>query len=229
MVWMDIERLSDSSALHWRGMVDEPATTPRDIWLPPDHVPKQHVRFHLPKLDKNINDDGDDNDGSRSDDNSEASPLASHPSVPYLHEDCISQMWWNHDECQAICDDARSVSEFYSTKRSDYTQSFLSVHSFLCRCEDNQAVDQELSLISHTSARGLEVYIFPILNRFRNKAVQDILRAQANLPHHLDIDKKHRMLSAKSKLLSRPARKLAKVLGDGDALVAMKIQEEEMG
>jgi hypothetical protein len=224
MVWMDMERSSDSSALHWRGMVYETATTAGDVWLPPDHAPKQRVRFHLPKLDKNIHDD----DGSRSDDNSDESPLARHPPVPYLDEDYISQLWWNNDECQAICDNARSVSEFYSTKRSDYTHRFLSVHSFLCRCEDDQVVDKELSLISQTSARGLEVYIFPILNRFRNKAVQDILRAQANVPPHLDMDKKQRMLSAKSKLLSRPARKLAKVLGDGDAIVAMKIQEEKM-
>jgi hypothetical protein len=37
------------------------------------------------------------------------------------------------------------------------------------------------------------------------------------------------MLSAKSKLISRPGRKIAKVLGNGDAMVAMKMQEARGG
>ena len=148
---------------------------------------------------------------------------------PPLTDESKALLWYTDEEHEAICDQARKVSEFYFSRRPDYTKGFLSVFTFLhqCQADEELSVSDDLSLLSHTSARGLEIYIFPILNRCRDRAIDEILKAQANLPVNVDYETKQRLLSAKSKHVSKPAIKLAKILGDGDAMVATKIRKEE--
>ena len=203
---------------------------------------KRHVHF---SVDQNVSsydsvDDSLTEYDSSSDESSTGSPIPSSPPdrpssatwwshPPEISEESKSIMWYNDEEHEAICEQARKVSEFYYTRRHDYTTGFLSTFQYLHQCPGDDEVpgSEDLSLLAQTSARGLEIYIFPILNRCRDRAVDAILYAQANLPADMDYETKQRLLCAKSNHLSKPARRLAKILGDGDAIVAKKIREEE--
>lgn len=149
------------------------------------------------------------------------------PTALSTYDDDLPGIWWNKDEYDEIRDDALNVSDYYIESCKDYTEKFLAIFSLLKQSDENRVFPKDACLMSYTSARGLENVIYPILNHFRRKAVRGVLQAQSNLPHDLDLDVRQRLLSAKSRYLSKPARVLAKVLGDGDALVADIVQREE--
>jgi hypothetical protein len=73
-------------------------------------------------------------------------------------------------------------------------------------------------IVSSTGIRGLEVIAFPPIKRHRRAAIQGFIRAQSKLPGQMPETEKQVVLASKSRLLSRPFRQLAWVLGAGDAL-----------
>ena len=199
---------------------------------------QRRASFSSPYDSSSSSDDSSTEYASSSDDSSTGPLIHSCPpgeekwwvNPPQISEESKALLWYNDQEHEAICDQARQVSEYYFSRRHDYTKGFLSVFTFLHQSQGDQdlIVSEDVSLLAHTSARGLEIYIFPILNRCRERAVDAILQAQANLPPNVDYETRQRLLAAKSKHLSKPAIKLAKIFGDGDAMVAMKIRGEKV-
>ena len=96
----------------------------------------------------------------------------------------------------------------------------------LSMCSDT-TVDrlENVPLVSNSPVRGLENYLFPQLNKRRRCLVRGIVRSQKRFPEGLEADQKVKLLAATSKKLTLPSRRLARVLGIGDANVSSSLQE----
>jgi hypothetical protein len=86
------------------------------------------------------------------------------------------------------------------------------------------------SISMDSPARGLEHYILPNMNQSRRRVVKMILRAQSRLPPHTNPEQKAFLLREVSKNLSKPSRRIAQLLGIGDAkvLVDMLLSDTNM-
>jgi hypothetical protein len=86
--------------------------------------------------------------------------------------------------------------------------------------QSDEKLDSLVRAISMDSpARGLEHFILPHVNQTRRRAVKLILRAQSRLPSHTPPEQKAFLLREVSKNLSKPSRRIAQLLGIGDAKV----------
>jgi hypothetical protein len=134
--------------------------------------------------------------------------------VELTHEEKIL-MWWESD----IKKQARRDGLAYKDN-SEGSLSYVSkFHQALNLCSSNGRLEN-VPLISDVSVRGLEQCLFPDLIHARLLVVSKVLRAQRKLPVKISPEQQALLLSVVSKNLTRPSRRVARLLGIGDARVA---------
>jgi hypothetical protein len=102
--------------------------------------------------------------------------------------------------------------------QSNYGKEFAKVYK---TCGSTEVHDlTHCSRIANSAARGLEVATLEVLLKDRKAAIRGVLNAQAKIPVDMPIDKRQKIICATAKILSRQARLLARVLGNGDAAIA---------
>jgi hypothetical protein len=102
--------------------------------------------------------------------------------------------------------------------QSNYGLEFAKVYKI---CGSTTVQDlTHCSRIANSAARGLEVATLEVLMKDRKAAIRGVLNAQAKIPVDMPDDKREKIICATAKILSRQARLLARVLGNGDAAIA---------
>jgi hypothetical protein len=130
-------------------------------------------------------------------------------------------MWWDFDIRKEARLDALAYKEDNGGEGSkSYTSKF---HEALHLCSSDGHLEN-VPLISDVPVRGLEQCMFPGLIHARLLVVSKVLRAQRKLPAKSSPEQQALLLSAVSKNLTRPSRRVARLLGIGDARVAAEAQ-----
>jgi hypothetical protein len=130
-------------------------------------------------------------------------------------------MWWNNEtKFQAKLDSISFQKEQADDESSTYTAAF---RQALHMCSSNAPL-QGAPLISDSPVRGLEQRIFPELMQPRRRAVAMVLKAQRKLPKGASPEQKAALLCALSKKLTKPSRRVARLLAIGDATVAAELK-----
>ena len=137
------------------------------------------------------------------------------------------QMWWQAREYNSFKRKAKQIAKIYQRlgpldeEECDYITRF---RNAIDVCTNSSSHVDSVPLLSNTPTRGLEAYIFPQYHsERRKKVIRSVLRAQSKLPTTIDVDGRARLLNATSKHLTRPMRRLARLLAIGDARVAASL------
>jgi hypothetical protein len=126
-------------------------------------------------------------------------------------------MWWDLDITKK---EARLDALAYKQDNGEESLSYIGkFHEALHLCSSNGRLEN-VPLISDVPVRGLEQCMFPDLMHARLLVVSKVLRAQRKLPANISLEQQALLLSAVSKNLTRPSRRVARLLGIGDARVS---------
>jgi hypothetical protein len=104
-------------------------------------------------------------------------------------------------------------------EREEYIRQFIDVFT-LCAINQDDFQDNlsdDVVLLTQTSARGLELQILSILDRYRTKYVEAILRTQDSIADFVDPEAREKILSERSLQYSKPGRVLARILANSDS------------
>jgi hypothetical protein len=132
------------------------------------------------------------------------------------------RLWWTADEVEMMRQGTIVVINSYK-ENVDYIREFYNVFTLCAQSTWDEGYPDDLPedvlRSAQTSARGLEIQILSILDRYRAKYVESILLTQDTLAGDRQMDPETRAtaLSARSMQISRTGRILARVLGDADA------------
>jgi hypothetical protein len=136
-----------------------------------------------------------------------------------LTEEEKKLMWWDGGGRRRAKLHARAYKKELEEDEGLSTSYGAKFHQALDMCLSKTLL-QNVPLISNSSARGLEHQIFPELTESRHRAVRMVLMAQKQLPDKVTPDNQAALLSSVSKNLTRTSRRVARLLGIGDARVA---------
>jgi hypothetical protein len=126
-------------------------------------------------------------------------------------------MWWDFDIRKEARLDALAYKE--DNRGEGYLSYTSKFHAALHLCSSDGRLEN-VPLISDVPVRGLEQCMFPGLTHVRLLVVRKVLRAQRKLPAKSSPEQQALLLGAVSKKLTRPSRRVARLLGIGDARVA---------
>jgi hypothetical protein len=129
-------------------------------------------------------------------------------------------MWWNRSD---IKKQARRDGLAYKDNGEESLSYVSKFHQALHLCSSNGRLEN-VPLISDVPVRGLEQCLFPDLIHARLLVVSKVLRAQRKLPAKISPEQQALLLGVVSKNLTRPSRRVARLLGIGDARVAADAQ-----
>ena len=133
-------------------------------------------------------------------------------------------MWWHHDDTADFKKRARRASKVYQD--DDYATKFKETWE-VCRSESSAHLEN-MPFLPNIRARGLEMYMFPEeMVKGRQRVIRSVLNAQAKIPASMNPEHRAQLLSAATKRLTRPMRRLSRVLAIGDARVAAQITEDD--
>ena len=134
-----------------------------------------------------------------------------------------ASMWWQSEEANSFKSRAKRAAKVYQTSEvasDSYSEKFKEA---LDICTNSSGQLENVPLVSNSPARGLENYIFPELVQQRKRVIRAVLNAQRKLPRGLSVDHRSKLLNATSKHLTRPSRRLARLLAIGDAKVVAEM------
>ena len=139
----------------------------------------------------------------------------------YLTGRDISRLWWSDDEFQMIRERTRHFVKLFK-RRESYITEFIGVFYQCCKSKEDDGNDlPETSLqFANASARGLEVNVFSLLDKYRMKHVDAILILQGKLLGRVDAQGREKLLADRSAQLSQPGRLLARVFGEADTMAS---------
>jgi hypothetical protein len=126
-------------------------------------------------------------------------------------------LWWTPQEAGMMNDRTQMIADSYKEDEA-YIEKFILLFTMCAQTKEGPLpCTNDAYQLVQTSARGLEVLILSILQRYRARHVEAILNAQDELSDSLDLEEKNQMLSELSQKYSRPAALLAQVLASTDA------------
>lgn len=126
--------------------------------------------------------------------------------------------WYTAEEFMRFRRECRK--EIFSMSKTNYDRLFGAVYE-ACSTGNFKAVTKERAYISAASCRGLEAVLYPTLQANRKDTVRSILKAQSALSKEMPAVKRQEILASTSRLLTKKARQLGRVLGSGDAAVVV--------
>jgi ribosomal protein S15P/S13E len=147
-------------------------------------------------------------------------------------------VWWTDDELDQLLTEAMLVAEHFTTKRKDWQNKAKLV---LKACGGGKAKDgspvklktSDVDFVVDSEARGLELYIHPIFQKNREKAIKGVVKVQAEYnaseekKGKKDPELRLKVLKAQSLKLTQTARAMAKTLADADKRAASVEHEIE--
>jgi hypothetical protein len=147
----------------------------------------------------------------------EGEPFCEYFEIEAWSDEEKPNVWWQPLDfkvfrryCRRSADLARSSASFVN--------EFTRVYDACCTDHVDNLL--EFSDISRSHVRGLEIVVFPALARARKLVVKGVVTAQYEIPEDMDLEKRAKVISATSRLLTGRARLLARVYGVGDEEVA---------
>jgi hypothetical protein len=128
------------------------------------------------------------------------------------------KLWWTPEESESMNDRTRSIISSYK-QSEDYIRQFIHVFTLCARADEDfqDTLFDDVIQLTQSSARGLEIQIISVLDRYRSKHVEAILDAQAHIPDSVDRVVRDNILSERSLEYSRPGRILARVIANSDS------------
>jgi hypothetical protein len=105
-------------------------------------------------------------------------------------------------------------------EKEDYIRQFVRVFTFCAQSKDGSSQEHladDVFRLAQTSARGLEVQILSVLQRYRTRHVEAILNTQREISGCVDPESRERVLAEHSQQTSRPARLLALLFANSDS------------
>lgn len=136
-------------------------------------------------------------------------------------EDC-EILWYKSSEFKYFRKYCKKLATIAAA--SKYGKDFAKTYK---ACAKTESVDMEkYSKIANSAARGMEAMVSTQMVKDRKDAIRSVLKAQSKLPADMTDHERAIILSATSRVLSRHARILARILGTGDANVAKASNEE---
>jgi hypothetical protein len=149
-----------------------------------------------------------------------------------LTDEEMGRMWWSRDELRMISRDVRAMASYYRKHPSDYTSEFELFLSEGVESSDRR-LWEFLGLVHMTNQRpfrGLERFIHPTIPRRTRCYVNSILKIQSKMTaKKINPKLLANLLCAKSLQLSKPSRKLARVMAYQDCSEVAGIISEELG
>ena len=133
------------------------------------------------------------------------------------------------------------VADHYTRKRKDWQNKIKKIMKCVASCskaaKDDGEVEKvkgsDLDFVVDSEARGLELYIHPIFQKNREKAVKGVVKVQEEYnacekkKGKADPELRLKVLRAQSLKLTQLARSMAKTMADGDARVAKKEDDDD--
>jgi ribosomal protein S15P/S13E len=152
------------------------------------------------------------------------------PSVPDV------EVWWTDDELDQLLTEAMLVAEHFTTKRKDWQNKIKLVLKGCAGGKDKYGQPirlkaSDVDFVVDSEARGLELYIHPIFQKNREKAVKGVVKVQAEYSASeekkgkKDHELRLKVLKAQSMKLTQTARAMAKTLADADKRAASGADE----
>lgn len=129
-------------------------------------------------------------------------------------------MWFGRATKKQAMAAAAALRESPEECLDEATHTYLACfQQALTTCHSNNKLEQLPPISIHSSARGLEPIIFPEMVQMRTRVVGLVLKAQRKLPPTATLDQRAALLRSVSKNLTKPSRRIARVLAVGDAAV----------
>lgn len=151
-----------------------------------------------------------------------------------------NEVWWMDDELDQLLTSAMMVADHYTRKRKDWQNKIKGLMKTVLGCSKKSESGtppprlkaSDLDFVVDSDARGLELYIHPIFQKNREKAVKGVVKVQEDYnaaekkKGKPDPELRVKVLRAQSLKLTNLARLMAKTMADGDRRAATKAQEE---
>eukprot|EP00934_Nitzschia_sp_Nitz4_P008310 Nitzschia sp. Nitz4//scaffold230_size58257//36396//37061//NITZ4_006485-RA/size58257-processed-gene-0.101-mRNA-1//-1//CDS//3329543262//8300//frame0 len=139
--------------------------------------------------------------------------------VCLTQEECES-MWFGRSTKKQALSEATVFRESPKGSMDVDSRSYLACFKeALSTCHSDNKLEHLPPVSGDTSARGLEPLIFPEMVKIRRRATQMVLKAQERFPPGANRDQRAALLGSVSKSLSKPSRRMARILAVGDAKV----------
>lgn len=150
-----------------------------------------------------------------------------------------NDVWWMDDELDKLLTEAMMVADYYTRKRKDWQNKIKKVMKCVAASTKKKEGEQEtekvkgsdLDFVVDSDARGLELYIHPIFQKNREKAVRGVVKVQEEYnasekkKGKVDQELRLKVLRAQSLKLTQLARSMAITMADGDTRAAAKEEE----
>ena len=158
---------------------------------------------------------------------------------PFQPEVPDEEVWWTDEELDKLLTEAMMVADHFTRTRKDWQNK---IKLLLKGCSSKRDVNVEpiplkasdLDFVVDSEARGLELYIHPIFQKNREKAIKGVVKVQEEYnaceqkKGTMDPELRLKVLKAQSLKLTQTARLMAKTLADGDARAAARAEEEDL-
>ncbi|CAB9516639.1 expressed unknown protein [Seminavis robusta] len=151
-------------------------------------------------------------------------------------EEDAEHIWYTEADMLEIIEDVKQTVRHYHKNCERYKFAMDKISQ---KCASASANDDDsdndcitaqfdarvLEQLSNAAARGLEHHIAPRVNDTRKEIIQQVVQAQDDLYYNpkLSKEQKEEQLAAQYSRLARTAARLAKTMGDGDAMVASTV------
>jgi hypothetical protein len=150
-----------------------------------------------------------------------------HDYIP--EEDMVDEeVWWTDDELDKLLTEAMLVAEHFTNKRKDWQNKIIFMLKSCKKCDKENPTPlkaSDLEFVVDSDARGLELYIHPIFQKNRVKAIKSVVSIQKELDNRekqkgkKDLELRLKVLKNQSMKATMPAKLLAKTMADGDARI----------
>lgn len=149
------------------------------------------------------------------------------PIRPELTPEEYDLLYWKKKDFKKFKRESKNLAlTTDEEKHKVYLKTFLDVYS---NPPDEKKVgivpsrDVSCLPLATASVRGLERYIFPGLLLDQSRTKQAVVKAQAHLPAEMTTKQRAFVLASTSTLLSLQSRRVARVIGHADSIVALGI------
>jgi hypothetical protein len=141
------------------------------------------------------------------------------------HSDLNKQeLWWTKQERASMTESYRATVKSFRKEHKNQVQHYKDIfeHCTQTPSESSNEYFETATIDVPLQVRGLETGIIPSIKAHRREHVQTVLDIQDQL-WRLNSEMRGRVLGARSMKSSRPCRVMARLLGEGDAVVGASL------
>lgn len=152
-------------------------------------------------------------------------------------------VWWMDDELDQLLTEAMLLADHYTRKRKDWQNKIKKIMKLVAAGTSNKKKEEgasveavkgsDLDFVCDSEARGLELYIHPIFQKNRVKAIKGVVKVQEDYnvaekkKGKVDQELRIKVLRAQSVKLTQLSRCMARTMADGDRRAVMKQDDDD--